>query len=58
MEDFGMFYVHLVFLTGIWFILWPFGIVYGYLVYFPVLVSCAERNLATLQFKLSIRVPA
>jgi hypothetical protein len=41
----------------IWFILWPFGIFYGHLVYvyllvnwhiFHVLVYCAKKNLATL----------
>jgi hypothetical protein len=33
MEDFGMFYGHLVYCTAIWYILWSFGIFYGYLVY-------------------------
>jgi hypothetical protein len=30
------------------YILWPFGTFLGHLVYFPVLVFCAEENLATL----------
>jgi hypothetical protein len=30
------------------YILWTFGIVRGYLVYFPVLVFCTMKNLATL----------
>jgi hypothetical protein len=34
MEDVGIFYVHLVNITAIWFTLWTFGIFYGYLVYF------------------------
>jgi hypothetical protein len=29
-------------------ILWPFGIFYGLLVYFPFLVFCTNKNLATL----------
>jgi hypothetical protein len=32
----------------IWYILWPFGVFYVYLVYFFVLVSCSRKNLATL----------
>jgi hypothetical protein len=35
MEDVGIFYGHLVYSTGIWYI-------------FPVLVCCAKKNLATL----------
>jgi hypothetical protein len=35
-----------------WYILWPFGLFYGHLVYigtfFPVLVSCTKITLATL----------
>jgi hypothetical protein len=34
MEDVGTFHVHLVHCTAIWFILRPFGIFYGHLVYF------------------------
>jgi hypothetical protein len=56
MEDFGLFYGHLVYFTYIWytyftailFILLPLGIFYGNLVYFSVLVCCTEENLATL----------
>jgi hypothetical protein len=39
-----------------WYILWSFGIFYDHLVYFiairyifPVLVSCTNKNLATLE---------
>jgi hypothetical protein len=39
---FGMFYGHGVFLMAIWYICWPFGI------FFPVLVCCNKKNLATL----------
>jgi hypothetical protein len=40
---------YLVCFVAIWYVLWPFGIFYGYLVYFfPVLVCCATKNLATV----------
>jgi hypothetical protein len=49
MEDEGMFYGQLVHFTVIWYILWPLGIFYCYLLYFPpVLVCCSKKNLATL----------
>jgi hypothetical protein len=49
MEDDGIFYGHLVHFTVFCYILWTFGIVCVNLVYsFPVLVSCAKKNLATL----------
>jgi hypothetical protein len=39
----------LVHLMPIWYILWPFGIFCGHLVYFsPVLVCCSKKNPATL----------
>jgi hypothetical protein len=34
MEDVGKFYVDFVNYPAIWHILWPFGILYGHLVYF------------------------
>jgi hypothetical protein len=34
MEDVGIFYGLLVYFTAIWYILWPFGILVGYWVYF------------------------
>jgi hypothetical protein len=34
---------HLVYFVAIWYILWSFG------VFFPVLVYCTKKNLATLQ---------
>jgi hypothetical protein len=49
MKDVGASYVHLVYFTVIWYVLLPFGIVYGNLVnIFPVLVCCTTENLATL----------
>jgi hypothetical protein len=40
--SFGIFGGHLVYFVVIWNILWPFDI------YFPILVYCAKKNLATL----------
>jgi hypothetical protein len=34
MENVDIFYSPLVYFTAIWYILWPFGIIYGNLVYF------------------------
>jgi hypothetical protein len=34
MEDVGIFYSRLVYLTAIWYFLWSFGIFYAHLVYF------------------------
>jgi hypothetical protein len=36
--------------VAIWSILWPLGISYGYLVFFPVLVCSTKENLATLMY--------
>jgi hypothetical protein len=48
-EDVGIFYGHLVHFTVFCYILWTFDIVRGNLVYFfPVLVFCTKKNLATL----------
>jgi hypothetical protein len=45
---FGTLDDHLVHWMAIWYIGWPFGTVYGLLVYFaPVLVCCSMKNLAT-----------
>jgi hypothetical protein len=61
MEDVGLFYGLLVYFTAFWSILRPFGIFivicciefsWAYLMvicyFFPVLVCCAKKNLATL----------
>jgi hypothetical protein len=49
MEDVGIYYCRLAYFTTIWYILWPFGVDYGNLVYiFPILVCCNKKNLATL----------
>jgi hypothetical protein len=34
MENVGMFYDHLEYFTALWYILWPFAIICGHLVYF------------------------
>jgi hypothetical protein len=44
MEDVAMFYGRLVYLTAIWYILWPFGVFYGHLVHFPALLFCAKKK--------------
>jgi hypothetical protein len=52
MENLGIFYDQLVYLfycywkyfMAIWYILWSFGI------FFPVLVFCTKKNLATLTY--------
>jgi hypothetical protein len=49
MEDVGIFYVHVVYFTAKWYKLWPFGTfcaLFG--IFFPVLIGCTEKNLATL----------
>jgi hypothetical protein len=48
MEDVGIFYGHLVNFTDFCDILWTFGIVRGNFIFFPVLVFCTKKNLATL----------
>jgi hypothetical protein len=48
MENAGIFYAYLVYFIAIGNILWPFGIFCGHLVFSPVLVCCAKKNLATL----------
>jgi hypothetical protein len=49
-KDVGLFYGNLVYLAAIWYMFWLFGICFGYLeyVFFPVLVYCTKKNLATL----------
>jgi hypothetical protein len=34
MADVGIFYSCLVYFTAVWYMLWPFGLLFGYLVYF------------------------
>jgi hypothetical protein len=51
--DLGKFWRYLqwklsVHFTAIWSILPPFGLFCGYLVFFPILVSCTKKNLAAL----------
>jgi hypothetical protein len=42
MDDVGIFYGRFVYFATIWYILWTLGI------FFPFLVCCAKKNLATL----------
>jgi hypothetical protein len=50
-------YDHLVYFTAIWYILWPFGIFIGYLVYFfPHFGILSQNNLATLLVNTSNHV--
>jgi hypothetical protein len=42
-ENVVIFYDHLEYVTTIWYRLWPFGIVFGQLVYIPVLV-CLDQE--------------
>jgi hypothetical protein len=46
MENLGVFHDHLVYFTAIGNILWPFG--KFFVVFFPVLVFWAKKNLATM----------
>jgi hypothetical protein len=48
-DDVGIFGGHLVYFSAIWYILWPFGIFFGYLeLFLPVLVCKRNKNLAAL----------
>jgi hypothetical protein len=46
MEKIGILYGHLEYITGILYVLWPFGI------FSPALVYCVKKNLATLDGRL------
>jgi hypothetical protein len=50
MEDVGIFYGHLVHFMVFCYILWTFGIcsLWKFGIFFPVLVFCTKKNLATL----------
>jgi hypothetical protein len=50
MKDVGILNGHLVYFTARWYILRPFGIFNEYILgtFFPVLVCCTTKNLATL----------
>jgi hypothetical protein len=49
MKDVGIFYGHLVYFKAILYILWQLGKIGGYLpsIFFPVLVCCTKKNVAT-----------
>jgi hypothetical protein len=44
MENVGIFYDRLEYFTAIWYNLWPFGIAYNHLVYFPNLVCLGQEK--------------
>jgi hypothetical protein len=50
MEDFGIFYGHLVHVTVFCYILWTFGMLVVSWYIFSVLVFCTKKNLATLPY--------
>jgi hypothetical protein len=65
MEDVGIFYGHLVYITVILYILWPFGIcilwpfrIWAIWYTFTILVCCTKENLATLNRTYGIVCPA
>jgi hypothetical protein len=45
MEKVGIFYDYLEYFTAIWYILWPFGIVCGHLVYFSRFGTLRPRKI-------------
>jgi hypothetical protein len=45
MEDVVEFFCHLANFPAVWYILWPFGIVCGHLVYFPPFLYVAPRKI-------------
>jgi hypothetical protein len=45
MDDVGLFYGHLAYVTAILYTLWPFGIFYGYLLYFSPFWYVAPRKI-------------
>jgi hypothetical protein len=47
LRPFGLFYGHLPYFVDIWYISWLFGI------YFPILVCCSDKNLATLVLRIT-----
>jgi hypothetical protein len=51
-EDVVVFNGPLKYYMANWYILCPFGILYGHLVFLPILVCCAKKNLATLSSSL------
>jgi hypothetical protein len=59
MDDAGVFYVHLMYFTAIWYTLWPFSIFYGYLIYFSRLgiLSQEKYGNAVLVVSRFITVP-
>jgi hypothetical protein len=48
LENDAIFYDNLGYFKAIWYNLWPFVVVCGHLIFFPVLVYLEKKNLATL----------
>jgi hypothetical protein len=48
MVNVGIFYDHLEYCMAIWYNLWPFGIVCGHLLFFPIWIVLTKKNLVTL----------
>jgi hypothetical protein len=48
MKKVGIFYGHLEYIKGIWYILWPFGKLMAFWYIFPVLVYCVKKYPAAL----------
>jgi hypothetical protein len=44
MENVVIFYHHLEYFSVSWYNLWPFGIVCGHLIFFPVLVCLGQEK--------------
>jgi hypothetical protein len=54
MEEDGISYRHLVYFRVFCYMSWTFGTVRGNLVFFPILVFCTKKNLATLYLMFSV----
>jgi hypothetical protein len=48
MENVGSFCGHLEYITAVWYIIGPFGNLVVSWYFFPVLIYCIKKNLATL----------
>jgi hypothetical protein len=57
MDNVGIFYIHLVYFTALWYILWQFGTICGYLVYFSMFLYVVPRKIWQY-WKYLLRLPA
>jgi hypothetical protein len=57
MKDVGKFYGQSVYFTTVCYILWPFGVFYGYIfgINFPVLVFCTKEKSGNPAGRLVLR---